>query len=454
MLNRCVRAIRTSPPVAEEMTVRASTLPVGRGQDTSTRAYGDGRMATAPSGQGGRFAGLGGNSEESFGPERYRVAFEDSAIGMAIEGLDGRWLRVNPALCTMLGYTSDQLLTMSYQDVCLPEDLEDASYLESLNNGTVLKVMRECRYRRADGTTIWVRVHVGVIREGGATQFYAIQIEDITDRKAAESRLAHEAAHDALTGLPNRHAFAERVAAVLDGGNQPALLFIDLDRFKLVNDTLGHPAGDELLIAVARRLRSSTRGSEVVARTGGDEFVVLADPATSLAGAERLAQRLQAALAAPFQISGRSLFLTASIGIAVAGSEMASAEDTMRDADLAMYRAKATGKARTVVFDASLRRESERRLAIEQDLRRAVADPRQLDVWFQPVVSTATGRVVAAEALVRWQHPQRGLLLPAEFLPIAEEVGLMGPIGRIVLGKALRHARRWRDIGLSMGGIL
>ena len=383
-------------------------------------------------------------------PERFRLAFEDSAIGMAIQDLSGRYLQVNPVLCDMLGYTSAELLTMGYQDVCLPEDLEDPTYLESLTDGTVRRVTRECRYRRADGRVIWVRVHVGVIHDGDEAVFYTAQVEDVTDRKDAEARLTHQAEHDTLTGLPNRQAFAALVAAALEAGLQPALLFVDLDRFKLVNDTLGHPAGDELLIAVARRLRASVRGSEVVARIGGDEFVVLTEPTATLADAERVASRLQEALAAPFRISGRLLVLTASIGIARADKDLPSADDTLRDADLAMYRAKTTGKARSVVFDSSLRREAELRLAVEQDLHRAIASPGQLGVWFQPVVSVATGCVVAAEALLRWQHPEHGLLLPDRFLSIAEETGLMTPITRIVLHESLAHARRWRDLGLHM----
>jgi diguanylate cyclase (GGDEF)-like protein/PAS domain S-box-containing protein len=274
--------------------------------------------------------------------ERFRWAFEDSAIGMSIEDLDGRFVQVNPVLCSMLGYTSTQLVTMSYQDVCHPDDLEGPEYLESLGDGSVRQVMRECRHIRSDGTVIWVRVHVGVVRDQGKPLFYIAQTEDITGRKDAESRLIHQARHDTLTGLLNRRAFTERVSEALMSGEELALLFVDLDRFKLVNDTLGHPTGDELLIAVARRLQAAVGGRDVVARLGGDEFVVLVLGVTCAADAEPVAERLQAALAAPFGISGRSLFVTASIGIALPGESVATAEDTLRAADLAMYRAKTT----------------------------------------------------------------------------------------------------------------
>jgi diguanylate cyclase (GGDEF)-like protein/PAS domain S-box-containing protein len=382
--------------------------------------------------------------------ERFRLAFEDSAIGMAIEDVEGRYLQVNPALCAMVGYSAEQLLTMRYQDICHPDDIEEPSYLASLSDGSLRRVSKECRYRRADGEQIWVRVHIGVIELAGTVAFYTAQIEDITAQKDAEARLIFQASHDTLTGLPNRHTLAEHMAAAIAANARPAVLFMDLDRFKLVNDTIGHPAGDDLLIAVAQRLRHAVREKDIVARIGGDEFVVLAVSAPTLDSAAQLAERLQEQMSAPFEVQGRSLFLTASIGIAMPGGEVASAEDLLRAADLAMYRSKTTGRARTTVFDTLMRRDAERRLAVELDLRVMAEAPDQLRVWFQPVVSVATGDVLAAEALVRWQHPERGLLLPGEFLPIAEEAGLMGPVTRVVLAESLRQARRWRDLGMPI----
>jgi diguanylate cyclase (GGDEF)-like protein/PAS domain S-box-containing protein len=369
---------------------------------------------------------------------------------MAIEDLGGRYLQVNPALCAMLGYDVEQLLTMRYQDICHPDDVEPPEFLASLTDGTTRRVSKECRYRRSDGTSIWVRAHVGAIEVDGATAFFTAQVEDITAQKDAEAQLIHQASHDSLTGLPNRQALAERMSAAIAAGAQPALLFVDLDRFKLVNDTIGHPAGDDLLIAAAQRLRRAVREEDVVARLGGDEFVVLAASAPTLEGAVELAERLQEDMSAPFEVGGRSLFISASIGIAVPGGEVSSADDMLRAADLAMYRSKTAGRARAVVFDASMRRDAERRLGVEQDLRLVADAPEQLHVWFQPVVSLATGAVVAAEALVRWQHPERGMLLPGEFLPVAEEAGLMAPITRVVIAEALRHARRWRDLGMPI----
>jgi diguanylate cyclase (GGDEF)-like protein/PAS domain S-box-containing protein len=507
--------------------------------------------------------------------ERIRLVFEDSAIGMAIEDLEGRFLQVNSALCAMIGYTPSQLLGMGYQQVCHPDDCEDPAYLESLRTGAVRRVVRELRYRRADGSDIWVRVHIGVIHDdGGNAKFYTAQIEDIsqrhaaeqrfrgafadaavgmavtgkrsgsdeilfdtnaamgqllgraqdelvgrsvtefahpadvwavrelfaslrlgtrsqeavdvrcirpdgtfvwvhlsasvsekpegsaehlvihlqdvTARKLAEARLIHQAEHDVLTGLPNRVALAKRIAASLDRGQHPALLFVDLDRFKQVNDTLGHATGDKVLTAVASRLRDAIRDDDVVARIGGDEFVVLAVSATSPGDAERVAERLHAVLATPFQVEERSLYLTASIGIALPGVQVRTAEDALRAADIAMYQAKTSGTARTATFDVSMSGATETRLTVERDLHRAIATPDELGVWFQPVVSVASGRVVGVEALARWHHPERGLVLPEEFLPVAEETGLISPIGRIVLAAALDQGRRWRDEGLRV----
>ncbi len=381
--------------------------------------------------------------------ERFRSAFEDSAIGMAIEDLDGRVLHANPVLCTMLGYGVDELVGMYYQDICHPDDLEGPEYLESLRAGVVRRVTRECRYRRADGSVIWVRAHIGVIADQDQVVCYAVQIEDITAGKEAEAKLMHQAYHDTLTDLPNRAALAVHVADALARGDRPALLFVNLDRFKLVNDTLGHAAGDALLIAVAQRLRCAVRDSDILARIGGDEFVVLGT-ASSLADAQGIAERLQASLAEPFTLLGRQLFLTASIGIALPEAPASTAEDTLRAADLAMYRAKITGKARTVVFDTSMHDDAQARLSVEQDLHRALAQAGQLRAWFQPVLSVTTERVVSVEALLRWHHPRRGLLLPADFLAIAEDSGLMPAISRAVLIEATAQARRWRDQGLEM----
>jgi diguanylate cyclase (GGDEF)-like protein/PAS domain S-box-containing protein len=379
---------------------------------------------------------------------RFNRAFDDAAIGMAIEAVDGTFLAVNPALCRLVGYTQEQLLTMSYREICHPDDLESDEHLDGLASGRVPSYIRECRYVRIDGTVIWVRVHVGVTRnESGAVVEYAVQIEDITDRREAEAELAHQADHDALTGLPNRHALARHLAdAVGEGrGQRCTLLFIDLDRFKVVNDSLGHTIGDDLLRAVASRLRHAVSADDVVARMGGDEFVVVAREAIDVDLAQRIAARVQDALATPFGIDGHHLHVTASIGAAVAEPHT-SPSALLRAADLAMHRAKAAGRARCLLFEPSMMLEAESRLDIEQGLHRAL-ELDELTCWYQPIVSLVTDRVVAAEALLRWNAPDGRLLVPSQFLDVADETGMAVSIGRQVMESTLDQVRTWRSLG-------
>jgi diguanylate cyclase (GGDEF)-like protein/PAS domain S-box-containing protein len=383
---------------------------------------------------------------------RYELAFEDSAIGMVIEGLDGRFVAVNSTFCQLVGYSRAQLLTMTYMDICHPDDLEGKEHLASLADGTLQTYIRELRYIRADRVEVWVRVHIGVIKdETGRAAYYSVQIEDITTRKVAEDLLTHQADHDALTGLPNRHAFTrqlEATARASSPADRRALLFIDLDRFKLVNDSLGHTVGDELLIAVAGRLRAAIAEEDLVARIGGDEFVVLARSSPTAETAKLLAERVRQVLQEPFSLAGRTLYLTASVGIAVP-EPGARSEGLLPAADLAMHGAKANGRAGAMVFDPAMQRRADARLATEQGLHQAL-EKGELVLWYQSIFSLVTGQPVAAEALVRWQHPQAGLLEPAAFLPVAEDTGLIVPIGRYVIEEALDQVRLWRRHGLGL----
>jgi diguanylate cyclase (GGDEF)-like protein len=266
----------------------------------------------------------------------------------------------------------------------------------------------------------------------------------LTDAKTVEDAL-HQAFHDSLTGLPNRVLFADRLAQGLQRSQRSrselAVLFLDLDRFKTVNDSLGHQAGDDLLVAVADRLRNCIRPGDTAARFGGDEFAVLLEDVGGPDAAERAAMRVLYALEAPFQISGREVFISASIGIATGES---TADDPIRDADLAMYRAKAEGKGRYEVFEPGMHAAVMERLELEADLQRAV-ERGELVLDFQPVVDLSSGEVGGFEALLRWRHPSRGLIAPGAFIPLAEETRLMPAIGRWVLESACRHAVSWRE---------
>src|SRR5436305_315578 len=272
---------------------------------------------------------------------------------------------------------------------------------------------------------------------------------DVTARKQAEQQLAHGALHDALTDLPNRAYFVERVSQAQarvrrDPDYRFAVLFIDFDNFKAVNDGLGHAAGDRLLTEIAGRLRTCVRPGDVVARLGGDEFTLLLEEITGLPDAEHAARRIQASLVAPFMIAIREFVATASIGVALSEPDYGQPQDLLRDADLAMYHAKEEGRARFQVFSVAMRDSVQARFGMEADLRNAL-ERGELRLAFQPIVELETGRVHGFEPLLRWHHPKRGVILPLDFVPLAEQTGLIVSIGSWVLQEACRQARRWQE---------
>jgi diguanylate cyclase (GGDEF)-like protein len=276
-----------------------------------------------------------------------------------------------------------------------------------------------------------------------------------TSKELEESRehFRYAAFHDSLTGLPNRSLFTEHLRLALNRAQQNehysfCVLFLDLDRFKNINDSLGHPSGDELLILVARRLENSIRPTDMVARFGGDEFAILLDVLQEPLDAIRIAEKVQAAIAAPFKLTNHEAITTASIGIALSTSSYTEAEDMIRDADTAMYRAKAHGKARYEIFDTSMHTRAVTLLRLESDLRRAI-EKQELRVFYQPIVSVENGNLYGFEALVRWHHPDRGIVSPGDFIPLAEETGLILPLGMIVLHEACNQLRKWQQHSLS-----
>ena len=307
----------------------------------------------------------------------------------------------------------------------------------------------EYRFRRNDGTfaTLIDRGYLVKDASGRPTRMIGSMM-DISERKALEEQLAHQAFHDSLTGLPNRALFLDRVQhALLRSGRDDgsiAVLFLDLDRFKVVNDSLGHEVGDHLLQAVAARLGECLRPDDTVARLGGDEFTILLEANTSAGEALRISDRLTHSLQKPFRVDGHEVFITTSIGIAIKHSHHEAPADLMRDADLAMYRAKERGRACCEVFDPSMNVRAQRRLALENELRHAV-ERRELVLEYQPTVSLRTGVVCGVEALVRWRHPVRGLVEPVDFIPLAEETGLILSIGRWIIEEVCRQMREWQD---------
>ena len=272
--------------------------------------------------------------------------------------------------------------------------------------------------------------------------------EDVTERKQSEARLFHDAMHDALTGLPNRPFFMQRLAAALVRHRRgeappPAVLFLDLDRFKVVNDSLGHHVGDELLVAVAGRLRACVRETDTVARFGGDEFAVLLEELEDPGYATLVAERIAAAVAAPVNLSGYEVFTGASIGIALGDEGHDRPEYLLRNADMAMYRAKGNGAARYTVFDRAMHASALARLQMETDLRRAMARG-EFILHYQPIIALGSGKIIGAEALCRWQHPQQGLIAPGDFIATAEETGVIVPLGDWVLEEACTRLAEWR----------
>ena len=381
--------------------------------------------------------------------ERFRAFFEHSATGISIATPDRRLIETNPAYQRMTGYTAEELRGMPIANLSHPDDVpEDGELNEKLRSGVLDRYQREKRYLRKNGETVWVRPTVSTVRrEDGEPRFLVGMVEDVTERKALEESLAHRATHDPLTGLSNRSLLTERLGQALSRaerkGGRVALLFLDLDNFKVVNDSMGHEAGDRLLVAVAERLKGAVRPEDTVARLGGDEFVVLLEE-TDLEEAARVSDRIAESLQAPFALGAaestgasteaegavttREVFVSASVGISMSGPDGKGPGQLLREADLAMYRAKAQGKARHAIFEEKADEGAARRLDAENKLRKAI-ERGEILAHYQPKVSVANGRIVGMEALARWADPERGLVLPDEFIPLAEETGLIVPMG-------------------------
>jgi len=381
---------------------------------------------------------------------RYQSIFHNAVEGIFQTTPSGRYLDANPALARIYGYATTAEL------MCGITDISRQLYVDPARRDAFVRLMQEhdavegfeSQIIRKDGTRVWISECVRAVRDGdGTLLYYEGTVIDITQRKVAEEQLRHDASHDKLTGLPNRAYFMRRTEETLQdlsSGHPCALLFIDFDRFKLINDSLGHLAGDQFLVAAARRLASAVRPGDVVARLGGDEFAILLPGVKSLAVATDVADRVQGVLQKAYELGGRRLFVTASVGIAMGDSSYSRAEDLLRDADVAMYRAKEQGCARRELFDAGMRESALEQLQMETDLRFAV-ERNQLVLHYQPLVELESGRTIAFEALLRWNHPVRGMIYPGDFIPMAEETGIILEIGTWVVEAACRQARQWRE---------
>ncbi len=389
--------------------------------------------------------------------QRFRLAFEDAPVGMAIADLSNggepRYLRVNRALAAMLGLAPEQMVGRPSAAFTHPDHREVDEWVRGLLlSGAPEPRQVEKRMVRADGSTVWVKESAAPAGAGSRPAYVVTHVEDVTERRAAEAELEQRALYDPLTGLANRVLLLDHLAVASRelprSGGQVAVLYLDLDRFKDVNDTLGHAAGDDVLREVAERIVSVLRPDATAARLAGDEFVVATRVEDDLV-AVRIAERLHAAIVPPIRAGGREIVARPSIGVATSDDPALPPDELLRKADVAMYHAKHRGTEAWALYDDDLHALAVSRLAVEEDLRTALAGSR-FRLLYQPVVDLASGRVVAAEALLRLDHPERGLLAPAAFLDVAEDCQLIVPIGGWVLGEAARRLATWQTVRPDM----
>ena len=396
----------------------------------------------------------------------FQLITENAADMIAVVDLNGNRLYNSPAYQKILGYGPEELATTSSMDQIHPDDRARVQEVSAKASSTGRGEQLEYRVRHKDGSWRFLESTASTIRnpQGDAVGLVIVN-RDITQRKRAEERLEHQSFHDSLTDLPNRSLFLDRLQRSVAVSRRHtdfkcAVLFIDIDEFKVFNDSLGHALGDRLLVQIAQRLRSGLRGSDTIsrpkiedgselfagestlARPGGDEFTVLIEELHDPSDAIRVAERIQQRLAVPFTVNDQEIVLSVSIGIAFSNNGKGEAPDLLRDAEIAMYRAKGNGKGRCEVFDHAMHDGAIKRLQLETDLRKAV-ELKQFRVYYQPVVSLRDGRIVGFETLSRWQRPE-GLVMPAEFIPVADETGIILAMNRQLLYEACNQVRSWQ----------
>lgn len=381
----------------------------------------------------------------------YRAIFENVNDAIAVAEVEqGAILDANDKAIELLGYGLEELRHLTVADLVATDECSS----QELVRERAKKALRgdpqlfELSATKRSGETFSAEINLKMADVGGERRLLAV-LRDISERKRVEQHLRHTALHDALTGLPNRALVLERLGQAQSRQRRRSdyvfgLLFLDLNRFKVINDSLGHAVGDKLLVAIGHRLRGSMRPADTVARLGGDEFVVLLDEIRQSDDATRAAERVKQELARPFSIDGHEIHIGGSIGIALSQTIGERPEDILRDADIAMYRAKAAGKDQVAVFDPNMHRQAVERMRLERDLRRAVIN-NEFQLNYQPVVDLVTHKIIAFEALVRWQHPEHGLVSPIAFIPLAEETGLIVALGRLVLEEACKRLRAWEE---------
>ena len=455
--------VMLAPPLEQAAVDAALRGALGRGEtlrETRTAAARDGRTMTCDwqlvplKSPAGKVRGLAVLLSESQ-PDRSALALDSAGDAAFDWDLNTQRLWLSQRFREMVGASETLDGSGAWLERVHPEDREALqTALDAHLAGQSPRLEQEHRVRHADGSWRWVLARGAAQRDAqGKAVRLAGTYTDVTERRAQQERMLHDALHDPLTGLPNRALFHDLVKrsfarARRREGYRFAVLFLDLDRFKTVNDGLGHAVGDELLVQVGQRLQTCLREGDTLARHGGDEFTILLDDVKEPQDAGVVADRIHQVTSEPFEVSGHQVSSTASIGIALSAASYSKPEDLLRDADTAMYRAKAQGRARSVVFDSAMRERGPELLQLEADLRRALLRD-EFRLHYLPIIDVGSGRISGLEALIRWAHPKKGMVQPEQFVPFAEETGLIVPIGQWVMGAASREYQGWRKSGAT-----
>jgi len=383
------------------------------------------------------------------GEQRFRTMFEAAPMGIAlIDSMGGQFRDVNPRFAEIAGRSAQEMRTSRWLDICHPDDvMPEQEKMSQLTAQQIAGFKMETRLVRPDGRIVWVEASINAVSTESQPH-HLCMIEDITEKKETEALIWQQANFDTLTQLPNRRMFLDRLQHDIlksrRDGTRIAILFIDLDHFKEVNDTLGHHQGDVLLVEAARRIGACVRQSDTVSRLGGDEFTVILPELAEVDRVEAIAQHIIDSLRMPFQLGQEQAFVSASIGITIYPDDAGNMEDLLKHADQAMYAAKGAGRNRFSYFTPALQVAALNRMRLTNDLRGALKGD-QLKLYFQPIVHLQTGKIHKAEALIRWEHPQRGMVSPLEFIPLAEASGLIVDIGEWVFRESARWVKHWRQ---------